>query len=106
MEWQPIEIRAHNAPWRHEVEIAIRQGNGFARPIEFETHPEGHQIAPCFSIDLTAAQSLMDDLWRAGLRPALGKQSEGVTAAQSRHLDDMRAITFAKLNIPPPETVK
>ena len=48
------------------------------------------------------AQRLMDELWTAGLRPTQGKQSEGVTAAQGRHLEDMRAIAFAKLEVAKP----
>lgn len=59
-------------------------------------------VEPTFRIPAESAQRLMDDLWAAGFRPTEGRQSEGVTVAQSRHLDDMRAIAFAKLNIEKP----
>lgn len=58
--------------------------------------------APTFSLDPDDAQALMDDLWNAGLRPTEGRQSEGVTAAQNRHLEDMRKLTFSKLGIEMP----
>ena len=44
----------------------------------------------------------MDSLWACGLRPTQGKQSEGQVAAVERHLADMRAIAFTKLEVPQP----
>jgi hypothetical protein len=68
-----------------------------------ETPLDMHRdTAPTFSLDPEDAQTLMDDLWRAGLRPTEGRQSEGVTAAQNRHLEDMRKLTFSKLGVEMP----
>ncbi len=48
-----------------------------------------------------ALQSLMDELWRLGVRPAdIG--TPGHLAATTKHLEDMRAITFGKLEIQKP----
>lgn len=57
---------------------------------------------PTFELSAELAQNVMDDLWSAGIRPTEGRQSEGVTAAQARHLEDMRTVAFAKLNIEKP----
>lgn len=57
---------------------------------------------PTFTLDGDSAQQLIDGLWQAGLRPTQGRQSEGVTAAQARHLEDMRALAFTKLNMEKP----
>jgi hypothetical protein len=40
------------------------------------------------------AQHLMDELWRAGLRPSEGSGSAGALAATQAHLDDMRRLVF------------
>jgi len=45
------------------------------------------------------AQTLMDDLWNAGLRPSEGSGSAGAMAAVQQHLADMRKIAFVKLGI-------
>lgn len=76
-----------------------------AKPIEFEAVGDGVCIThdPALTLSETAAQELIDELWNAGLRPTRGRQSEGVTAAQARHLEDMRALVFAKLKITQPE---
>ncbi len=73
-----------------------------ATNVTFEQAIDGQYTPPTLRIPRENAQSLMDDLWHCGLRPTLGKQSEGVTAAQGRHLEDMRAVAFAKLNIEKP----
>lgn len=48
-----------------------------------------------------ALQSLMDELWREGFRPKdIG--TAGHLSATQKHLEDMRAIAFAKLETPKP----
>lgn len=54
---------------------------------------------PILSISNTAAQQLMDDLWMCGLRPSEGSGSAGALLAVQRHLEDMRTLFFAKLNV-------
>jgi hypothetical protein len=53
-----------------------------------------HQPEPTLCIDMTAAQVLMDDLWRAGLRPTEGSGSAGSLAATERHLKDLQKLVF------------
>lgn len=54
-------------------------------------------------IDMRDAQQFMDDLWSAGVRPTDGKDPKGQIAATQRHLEDMRAIAFAKLKVAAPK---
>lgn len=70
-----------------------------ATRIEFETVERYSYTQPSFRLERHEAQALMDELWSQGLRPTQGKQSEGMFDAQGRHLEDMRTIAFAKLNI-------
>jgi hypothetical protein len=44
------------------------------------------------------AQLLFDELWQLGLRPTSEPSGEGIKA----HLEDMRAIAFAKMEIDKP----
>jgi hypothetical protein len=77
-----------------------------AKPIEFEAlDPDAAREAeapPTMSLYPDVAQRLMDALWDAGLRPAQGQQAHGQFAAQSRHLEDMRALVkhLAKVDLP------
>lgn len=110
---QGYEIRAFHNPYRHDaIEIhlvryandgselhAVNQGEAIGWEIK-EPHAP---VTPILTILPDRAQQLIDDLWGAGLRPTQGKQSEGVTAAQARHLEDMRSIAFGKLNMEKPE---
>jgi len=48
------------------------------------------------------AQALMNQLWSCGLRPTEAKAGAGCLVATQHHLDDMRKIVFAKLEIDQP----
>jgi hypothetical protein len=50
-------------------------------------------LAP-IQLDAIAAQSLVDQLWQAGIRPSQGSGSAGSLAATERHLEDMRSLVF------------
>jgi hypothetical protein len=101
---EPIEIAAFAEPYALAVGIYIRQGSGLVTNLTFTKVDDGEMHSPSFRLHVSEAQARMDSLWTAGLRPAAGKQSEGVTAAQGRHLEDMRALAFAKLNVATPGT--
>ena len=73
-----------------------------ATPVVF-TKFEDHVITPpALELHPEGAQRLMDELWNVGFRPTQGKQSEGQVSAIDGHLQDMRAIAFAKLEVPKP----
>ena len=75
-----------------------------AANLVFEPYEENsyREPIPLFELPRDRAQKLIDALWQCGLRPTMGKQSEGVTAAQARHLEDMRALAFTTLNVKRP----
>lgn len=67
-----------------------------------KTEDSGAWSQPVAVLDKTSAQSLMDSLWEMGFRPERGQLSVGQVAATERHLADMRAIAFAKLDVAKP----
>lgn len=73
-----------------------------AEPPEFTTHDPATEFprAPFISLDASAAQSLMDELFAAGIRPSDGAGSAGQLAAVQSHLADMRAIVAARVRVP------
>lgn len=89
-------IRAQSAPWRRGVEFYIESEDKKRRvkQVVFETVEEGMAYEPSFILSLDAAQTLIDDLWHAGLRPTEGTGSAGALRAVERHLEDMRTLVF------------
>jgi hypothetical protein len=75
-----------------------------AKPLVFEmVKDDGQHGEPTISVNKPYfCQSMMDELWRAGFRPSTGS-TEGQAQSVERHLQDMRSIAFAKLEIPPPK---
>lgn len=80
------------------IEICIIDGSKHA-VTEWIEHEEGDYVAPSFQISKEEAQALMDDLWSCGLRPSEGDGSAGQSAAQQKHIADLRAIAFKALKI-------
>lgn len=57
-------------------------------------------VRPLFSVHgRETVQSLMDQLWRLGLRPTEGHTSGAVVQAKDKHLEDLRKIVFKNLKI-------
>lgn len=56
---------------------------------------------PLVKFDRATAQALIDQLWNDGFRPQAVMTADATNRAQAEHLDDMRAIAFAKLGIDP-----
>lgn len=54
----------------------------------------GNEPEPFTELSEDAAQVLMDDLWRGGIRPTEGEGSAGAMTAVQEHLKDLRAIVF------------
>jgi hypothetical protein len=76
----------------------VRGGKCYtAGPLQFSEVDLWEESTPSFipiSLDQTAAQKLMDDLWDCGIRPSEGSGSAGAFAAQGEHLKDMRKLVF------------
>ncbi len=96
---EKTELRAVSAPWHRGVELLVRQGNAYGVYVTMETKEPGMMIEPTLHIGMDEAQTLMDDLWSAGLRPTEGSGSAGSLKATEKHLADMRKIAFKSLDI-------
>lgn len=70
-----------------------------AEACSFREVDESHVPTPSFTLDRTAAQALMDQLWDCGLRPTEGTGSAGAMAAVQAHLKDMRALAGKALGV-------
>jgi hypothetical protein len=98
------EIRAIAEDWNGKISLMMRikQDNGnvlIAEPITFKEHKQHACINEFVSISIPQAQELIDDLWRAGLRPTEGSGSAGSLKATENHLNDMRRIVAKTLDV-------
>lgn len=96
---EKIYIRCSREPFigdRVAILITKRDGDGMFRANTVWTpiNTPGVSTEPTIRFEAEEAQSLMDELWRAGLRPTEGRGSAGSLAATERHLEDMRALVF------------
>jgi len=103
---QNVRLYVDFAPWQLAYRLYICadiDGRPALGTLTFTELREGkqfpHETARFSEIE---AQGLVDSFWQSGIRASQGKQSEGVNGAQGRHLEDMRAIVFSKLNITAP----
>ena len=94
-----IEMRAQAAPWRQGVSLWIRQGSAYAINLVMEEKRDFVAVDPSLSISETAAQTLMDDLWSAGIRPTEAAGSAGAMRRAESHISDLRAIAFKLLKV-------
>ena len=67
-----------------------------AHDASLESHP------PALEMRAEAAQTLMDELYRAGFRPSAGEISGDERAALKAHLADMRILTAHVTKAPRP----
>ncbi len=65
-----------------------------AKNIEFENINTGEEAMPIARLCLSEAETLMNELWKAGVRPTNGEGSVGQLGATERHLEDMRTLVF------------
>ena len=104
-----IESHAERQVFRNSVSIYLAsraEGKmAVARPVVFDVVEPGSAMGePTIELRTEDAQLLMDELWRAGLRPAEGAGSAGSLSATERHLTDMQRIAFQLLDrsaVPP-----
>lgn len=93
-----IEIRAYLTNYDIAIGLVVLERNRegdithFGQPIAM-VPVEGQRIEPCVEFDPKkgAAQTLMDDLWRCGVRPT-EYGSSGQIAAIEAHLKTVREI--------------
>ena len=71
------------------------------QPCVTKDHDPNKEMPIAFTLTREEAQVLMDQLWRYGCRPS-DEGSPGQLAALRDHLQDMRAIAFAKSRVTKP----
>nr|WP_145544751.1 hypothetical protein [Variovorax boronicumulans] len=109
-----IESRVERQIFRDRIAVYLvlsqpqHKGRALARPLTFDVIEPGQVFGePTIDMATEDAQQLMDELWRAGLRPTEGTGSAGSLAATERHLKDMQRIAFhllpAQAGTPPAE---
>lgn len=103
------EIRATDNVCGRCVELYLLKeevGNrlGIVTGMNLVDVPEGARMTPSTLLTYDAAKSLMDDLWKCGIRPGVKDQAETAMAATTIHLQDMRRIVFSSLKMKEPNT--
>lgn len=93
-----LKVLAQAAPWSQCVEFLVADDKSVGVNVMMADRQDmsdnGRATEPTFRLPFHAAQTLMDDLWAAGLRPTEGAGSAGAFQAQQKHLEDMRALVF------------
>ena len=97
-----LQIRAQFQLWSNTVVLLGRAGDHFVSRLELSPVGDGAAVEPFAKLDAAAAQELANSLWEAGIRPAQCRQAQGEFEAQCRHLEDMRALAFSRLEIDRP----
>lgn len=106
------QLLVQNIPWNQEIGFLLfsrqpgvigEQRDAYVKNVEFQMVEPGEgippSVEPTFRLGPQDAQTLMDELWRCGLRPAEGSGTAGAMRAVEKHLDDMRAIVGKKLDV-------
>ena len=96
-----INLRAEYSVFTDRINVFVYQKTekkiAVGKPLVFEQVEVGAICDPSFSLKKSEAQELVDELWRAGLRPSEGTGSAGAMAATERHLKDMQKIAIGLL---------
>lgn len=101
-----FEVRAQldflNGP--NAIDVAIFQGDFMVTEMKFEEFRDRPVTKPTLSgrDGRDFLQAALNCAWELGLRPPGLEHTTETIAATARHLEDMRAITFAKLNVEKP----
>jgi len=90
-----LKLNAFYNPASDRVDLYARHGRAYAINVTFsEELPIGGEISPLFRLEYEEAQTLMDSLYEAGLRPRGAAGSAGQLDAVKYHLEDMRRLVF------------
>lgn len=102
MNSEPIIVHAQKNIACMCNDIFVQRGQEIGRVVFEQVDPNVYHT-PSFSLDDTAVQRLFDQLWHSGFRPTEARDPSGQIGAMQRHLEDMRQIAFAKLEVSKPE---
>jgi hypothetical protein len=106
MNREPFEIRAiHDImSGPRSLSVAGFKGDSIAMPMTFESTSGGRERQPTVSgrDGRDFLQAALNCAWEMGLRPTGFEHTAETIKATDRHLQDMRAIAFTKLNVEKP----
>ena len=80
-----------------ELVLLANEQQGKIAQLHMVNVPADGTVCDGIFLSEDTAQQLMNELWRAGLRPMEGTGSPGAVAAVERHRDDLRTIAFKLL---------
>lgn len=108
-----MEFYLEQQPWYSGIDMHMRvfqDGKmSVAEAVTMRTlGPEenGIYLQPLLQIHQDAAQGLMDELWKCGIRPSEGTGSAGQLKATQNHLADMQEIVGHLLDLQPREITR
>lgn len=100
-----LKVTAVREPWARET-VSIRMFHHYESdtrsqisvlkivPKPLSEEDAVREIEPTLRLRPEEAQSLMDELWNVGIRPAAAAGSAGQLSAVQAHLEDMRRLVF------------
>ena len=97
---EEIMVKCRRTEWCESIDFAIFTRTSVAKPIVMIPYNVGETVEPTFTLTNFECQALMDSLYKLGYRPADGKYIGGELIAVREHLNDLRKVITAKLNIP------
>ncbi len=77
-----------------ELDFMSQFMTAIAEPVVMKKKEEGVVMHPTFHLSMEAAQQLMDQLWRCGIRPKDAEGTVGTLAAKEEHIKDLRKMLF------------
>ena len=84
--------------WGSHLEVLFYQVEGTkmyqATPLQFHSMEEGAAFEATTTLTPIMAQQLMDELYRAGVRPTEAADNTGELKGTKAHLADMRRLVF------------
>lgn len=90
-----IEVRIYHDDQDGTTTVLVPnpKGTDFLKK-KFNRHQSYLVNEPTFMLEGNMAQSLMDSMWKIGVRPNSGRRYEEEMALVKNHLDDMRTLVF------------
>lgn len=102
----PFEIRAQHSLWHGPgaMEVVIFRGDAMVTDMTFADMRDRPIREPSISgrDGRDFLQAALNCAWEMGLRPPGLEHTTETIAATARHLEDMRAIAFTKLDVEKP----
>ena len=92
--WPMNSVELHLYERQHDGKISVIKG------VQTENQDPAEAIDDVpFHLTMESAQSLMDDLWNAGIRPTDTRDRSETVKAMLNHIEDLRKVQTAFLDL-------